>query len=441
VLWARYAPCVACLVVCAIARAETVGDGAPIREISISGNEKTKDEVVLFVANVHLGEPCTPALVTRVRTDLETSQLFREVDVSVDRSPKYDGARLVIHVRDKHSWIIVPTLYTSPGNRGLGLAYGDNNLLGTGRKLLVYGQLATLDTFLLVGYYDPHVPKTNLYYAAYVYLRSTHSTEYSSPTNLGENPKPVRDAQFSYWNLGLLLGAYVWRGFTIDGRLRGAYVDYGDATIGRRRAPAPEVSGWDISTLWRFTRDSTTGWDGVLRGSLARLTLETSLPWVSTYDYWIATLTYRKYWQFFRTHDLMLQTSLGLGWHLPFQQELTAGGTDLRGYSTAQFRGDAQLENTLEYSFQLFWLGPFAFRALVFWDTAYTTFVNTSGNTKRRYLPGETATTAAQWRNGVGAGFRVYMKSIILPLVGIDVGCGVEVRDCHLYLAVGLTNL
>ena len=44
-------------------------------------------------------------------------------------------------------------------------------------------------------------------------------------------------------------------------------------------------------------------------------------------------------------------------------------------------------------------------------------------------------------RNGVGAGFRVYIKSIVLPLVGVDVGYGVEANDYHVYLAVGLVEL
>jgi outer membrane protein assembly factor BamA len=431
--------------------ADPVAEGTQINEIWISGNTKTRDDVVRFVARARVGEPYTRALVERVRKDLETSQLFREVSVSADQSWEYGGARLVIRVRDKQSWIIAPTVYTSPGNKGFGLAYGDNNLVGTGKKLLVYGQVATLDTFLLLGYYEPTIPKTDLYDAAYVYLRSTHSTEYSSPGVASKNPKPVRDAQFSYWNLGLILGAYAGRRFTIDGRLRGAYVDFGSAKwasdvdplrLGFPLRPrAPEVSGWDISTLWRVSNDTTTGWEGVLHGRLLRLSFEKSLPWISTYDYWLAGFTYRQYWRFFRTHNLMLQTGLAMGWHLPYQQEITAGGPDLRGYTSEQFRGDAQVTNTLEYSFQIFWLGPFAFRGLVFWDTAFTTFVNTSGNTQRNYLPGETETTAAQWRNGVGVGFRVYVKSIIMPLVGVDVGCGVEVRDCHVYLAVGLTNL
>ncbi len=80
--------------------------------------------------------------------------------------------------------------------------------------------------------------------------------------------------------------------------------------------------------------------------------------------------------------------------HLPFQQELTAGGPDLRGYLVNECRGDFKVSSRLEYSFQMFWIGPLAWRALGFWDSAYTTFVNSDGNYQRDYLPGETANRA-----------------------------------------------
>jgi len=46
-----------------------------------------------------------------------------------------------------------------------------------------------------------------------------------------------------------------------------------------------------------------------------------------------------------------------------------------------------------------------------------------------------------RWRNGVGGGLRVYVKSIVLPLLGVDIGYGIEARDYHIYFAVGLTEL
>ncbi len=136
----------------------------------------------------------------------------------------------------------------------------------------------------------------------------------------------------------------------------------------------------------------------------------------------------------------LVKASVAYGRHLPFQQEFTSGGTGLRGYTNRQFRGDFKTWGNLEYSVPLFSIGPLSFRGLAFWDTAYTTFLNEGGNPQRDYLPGQTGSSVSEWRNGVGGGFRVYIKSIVLPLLGVDWGYGVEARDNHIYFALGLLD-
>jgi hypothetical protein len=44
------------------------------------------------------------------------------------------------------------------------------------------------------------------------------------------------------------------------------------------------------------------------------------------------------------------------------------------------------------------------------------------------------------WRNGVGAGLRVYIKAVVLPLLGLDVAYGIEARAPELYFQLGLTD-
>jgi outer membrane translocation and assembly module TamA len=80
-----------------------------------------------------------------------------------------------------------------------------------------------------------------------------------------------------------------------------------------------------------------------------------------------------------------------------------------------------------------------SFRALGFWDTGYigNHFQRTSGD--RDYLPTQLDGTH-WWRNDVGVGLRIYVSSIVLPLLGLDFGYGLEARELQIYLAIGLTD-
>ena len=87
-----------------------------------------------------------------------------------------------------------------------------------------------------------------------------------------------------------------------------------------------------------------------------------------------------------------------------------------------------------------------AVRGLTFFDSAYTTFINTKENEKdgtRSYLiSGKTAEVRglAPFKNSIGVGTRFYLRQIVLPLLGLDFGYGLEARDFQVYLAIGLTD-
>jgi outer membrane protein insertion porin family len=128
---------------------------------------------------------------------------------------------------------------------------------------------------------------------------------------------------------------------------------------------------------------------------------------------------------------------------MPLHEELALGGVgDLRGYPTDEFRGDVNLVARAEYSFPLFkirpwpWL-PTAFRGLVFYDGGFDRFL-APRPADRLYLPGQL--DRSFFRDDVGVGFRVYVKSIVLPLVGFDIAYGVEARSPQFVFELGLTD-
>jgi len=81
-------------------------------------------------------------------------------------------------------------------------------------------------------------------------------------------------------------------------------------------------------------------------------------------------------------------------------------------------------------------------RALGFLDSGYTTFAATD-NPERNYLTGSAQsenTSLAPFKNSVGIGTRLFLQQIVIPLLGVDLGYGLEARDVQVYLAIGLTN-
>ena len=90
----------------------------------------------------------TTTIQEQVRLDLVSSGLFKDVEVFCEPHPK-GGRQGHILAKDKHSWVIAPTFYNQPTNNGGGVGFGENNLFGENQKLLLYGQIATGDSFFI----------------------------------------------------------------------------------------------------------------------------------------------------------------------------------------------------------------------------------------------------------------------------------------------------
>jgi len=438
---------VAGILVVAAAPRVAHADGEEIVEIEVVENTKTNAETVRLIADVHKGDSFSYALLDRIRVDLVNSGLFK--DVQVIAIPVKGGMKLTIVAKDKHSWVIAPTVYLQPGNQGGGLGFGENNLFGTNKKLLLYGQIATADSLFLAGYLDPAFLGSPLYFRTDVFLRREFVTEFAGG-NILDEPEPYRVTRMNYYNTGFMLGINVWKGMAFDVRLRGAYVKFGTSKCAEEVVPPepdcemgpPGDPGWDISTEARLTYDKRANWYGVTAGTMFGINFEKAQPSLgSEFDYWMGSVRFVKAVRFFEEHNLTLKGAVTVGHHLPFQQEQTSGGTNLRGYQNREFRGDTKANGTFEYGVPFFKLGSLAFRGLVFTDLAYTTFTGDAGNDKRHYLPMQTEINENALRLGMGAGFRIYVRSIVLPLLGVDWGYAPQAGVYHVYFAVGLTEL
>jgi outer membrane protein insertion porin family len=446
-----------------------------IKEIVVDENTKTSAETVALIARIEVGDDWNLDMIQIIEERLVSSGLFKDVRVFSEPHRSGTGVKVTMLVKDKHSWIIAPAFYTQPTNIGGGVGFGENNLFGKNQKLLLYGQIATQDSFFIGAWIIPNLGGTRWYAQMDTFLKSSRLIEYLPPqtylqTDAGEGAnKGVRRSRLNYLNAGAKLGIELFRGFRVDARLRAAHVSYGKVELedgasieevtgdpAATEVPDPGIEGWDVTTEFSMSLDRRANWYGIQSGYRYAVSFESSARSLgSDFRYYLTGVSIYRAERILERHNFVFKSHLGYGFHLPFQQEFLSGGTSMRGWLNNQFRGDFRAVATGEYSVPLFTVSGLSIRGLAFWDSAYTTFLRTD-NPQRNYLPGSqrdnpidplTGRERSKFqqymsplKNSVGIGTRFYLRQIVLPLLGLDFGYGLEARDFQVYLAIGLTD-
>ena len=411
----------------------------PVVGFSMRGDTKTTDRTARFLSHLKVGEWVGPGDIPRIQEAFLSSELFKTVAVSLEDAP--GGVIVVATVDDKHSWIIAPAVFLLPGRRSFGVGFAENNLGGQNQKLLLYGQLGDRESQFFGTYLDPSVQGTPFTWRFDIYLYRRIASEYENPTKDPTNEDIYRESTATFLGAGALVGFRVAWWMIADLRLRGARLRFTDSHApDGTPLPSPEADGWDVSAQARLTIDARHYRYGVRWGPYVQLHLETSIPGLDDYDYSVALLRAYYSWRLLEEHQLELRAIGQVGRHLPFHEEVTLGGvTDLRGYSVDRFRGDVRTLFRVEYSVPIVKWRFLAFRAIGFWDTGYSGLHVPTPRATRDYLPGHSAGTG-WWRNDVGAGVRIYVKAVVLPLLGLDVAYGIEGKSPAVYFQLGLTD-
>lgn len=429
-----------------------------ISEIIVTDNTKTTSDTVALIARIEVGDDFTADMSERIKHDLVSSGLFKSAEVYYDKVAGHDNeVRVHLIVKDKWSWVVAPAFYNQPTNTGGGLGYGENNLFGLNQKLLVYAQIATGDSFFVGAWQIPSIYGTRWNAQVDTYFASSRNIEYAPSHRwlLADDPA-VRESRLLYLNAGLRLGFQLWHALYLNGRIRGAHVSYSDvhlsegATMNQvtndpmaMAVPKPGKEGWDISNEFDLSIDRRANWYGVQTGTRFGLGYEQSLGGDFTYKE--ATFGLFKGWQILERHNLVFKANLKIGQDMPFQQEFLMGGTSMRGWVNNQFRGDLNALVNVEYSLPLFTIFGLGVRGLGFFDSGYTTWQNLDANgiptnPERNYLNIPVEHGLSPFKNSIGVGTRLVLRQIVIPLLGLDVGYGLEARDVQVYLAIGLTD-
>jgi outer membrane protein insertion porin family len=433
----------ACALASTVAHAGGPADQAPGRPIvgfEVHGDSKLQPRTVGYLAHVEIGDRIDERDIPRLEQALMSSELFTTVEVALAAAPGDPSPGVIVAVTadDKHSWIAAPTAFALPGNLAFGVGFAENDFRGLDQKFLLYGQIGTRTSLFFGTFFDPAWHGTKLTWRTDLYLFRRNIDEYVNSPAAPTSFAIERSTQATYLGGGALIGwNFLWW-LAGDLRVRGAYVYFRDSKDAAGQPVAePQHDGWDITLQAHLTVDHRQHRHGVTWGTYAQLDLEPTIPGLDSYGYQLMQFRVYHSWRLFEEHELELRGHFNAGRHLPLHEDFTLGGTsDLRGYDVDQFRGDIRAVARAEYSIPLFKWRFLAFRALGFYDTGYVDFV--SQRSDRAYLPNQLG--GGYTRSDVGAGFRIYLNNIVLPLLGLDLGYGIEGHSPEIYFEVGLTD-
>jgi outer membrane protein assembly factor BamA len=257
--------------------ATSTASAEKIGQIVVVENAKTTDDTVLFIANIEKGDDWSEDVKAAVIVELVSSGLFKSIDVFSEQLPK-GGTKVTIVAKDKHSWVIAPTFYNQPTNKGGGLGFGENNLFGQNKKLLLYGQVATGDSFFVAAYIDPSIGGSAFHWAFDLFLQNQRVLEYAIPSKFLDAPEAVRQTKLRYLNAGGKLGVTLFRSLTLSVRSR----------RGKRRFCR---QGPRATTSPPKSRSSSTGEP---TGTASPPATSIRLPTSKRCRHWALTLTTRK---------------------------------------------------------------------------------------------------------------------------------------------------
>ncbi len=409
--------------------AETGGNpeefyGRRIGEIEVTGNTRSLDSTVKRISDIETGSFLSEGAVAQARINLKKSGLFAEVDIkAADCRPdaaEVDGdnaVRLILEVEDK--WTLIPVPFFSSDGESVmgGLVVIESNLLGTGKQLVsgVMGGTDGLSGFAVFA--DPAL------------LRSNWQFSLSASGGLGEEEIATPDGKTaltfnseSYggsFGLGYRFGNRFEAGF----RARIEQHELGDisgpSTAGLSSAQLTDEIGESQQQLGLQARyDATVPYGALLKGFETAARASYSFVQDSSAVDAQAALNLPTT----AGQRLRLLAAGGYG-DRPLISEEPVSGRD--GFRTLPF-GKATADD--------YWSAALAYDVPVLTQDWGAMVISSF------YEHGWYRSSAVGEFDfyGPGAGFRIYLRRIALPALGVDVAYNLESGRTVFSVAVGM---
>jgi outer membrane protein insertion porin family len=451
--------------ICVFTAARAWAQEEVITDVQVKGTFRTSEQTVSDIAGVSRGDPLRHDTLEMARDRLHTSGLF--ADVNVYWEPHGAGVRVVIAVKEKFPWAPLPTFSYSPGDISAGGLIAHGNLFGLGKRGVIGGRVSTVNSGALVAYEDPSVFGSWGFFTIKGKYQSQTIPEYANVAVPNMPLAPMRDTMLRTYGGELSVGVAWFRrvrtsvGWNLDRNdVRSSLPDEGNQVAKDivPQLPAATTSARRGSATANLTFDFRGRERAVMHGNALGFNFEYAAPrWGSQSNlwYWKASVSYEHGIRFFRWHNLIVRVGAIAGQNLPLWSENSAGGTNLRGYLYHQFQGDTHLQSQIEYHFPLFSLWQLDVRGLVFNDAAAiwwrdlpprvysgTGEVYQVRDDGRQFLPPTYLEQGFKANRDIhssaGVGLRFYLRTVAIPLVGVDVGNGLGTKDVRVILVLGV---
>ncbi len=447
-----------------LAPASVFAIGEEITDVRILDNQRTEESTVRSIAGVNIGDTLESDTLDTVRERLNTTGLFS--DVNVWWEPHGSGVRINISVKDKFPWAPVPTASWSANNKSFGLLFVHGNLFGRGKQLLIGGRIAQIDSGAVLAYRDPSLFGTWMYWQLQGVIQRQIIPEYDSfhlqGATLGD-PVEFRETRLFSYGIEPAFGVAWFRRVKTQVAWHLEKWEYFGAQSDDPATQTPlsvKATGVGTNGYGRamLSFDFRAREFSVMTGQALSGTFDYGARgFGGDYTWWKAGAAWEQGIRFFRSHNLVYAGGAVIGHDLPFWNENTGGGTSLRGYLGQQFRGDTQLWGKAEYHFPLFSIGSLDFRGLTFYDAqalwyretpqgmnvydpvSNSTYRVRSTTDQRSFLL--PFSSGFDWHENfhhdVGVGLRFFLRSVAVPLVGVDFGYGIQAENWQFIIVVG----
>lgn len=337
----------------------TVNEGK-LEDVSIKGNEKTKEYVITREMTVKPGEPFNVKDARRSMQKVYNLGYFEDVNMKLNPGTELNGVVLEADVKEQKtaSASIGGGYSSSDGFVGF-LEVGDNNFRGTGDQVKIhyeFGGDANSNNYSL-GFTRPWLDKKQTSIGFNIYDMTKEKDEYFDdvPGHSDDEIRTTYDERRKGYNvtLGRPHGEYLKNYITFkDETVRNVETVYTADGILEPEGPFGKTRSVTLQSIWD-TRDNVFN---ATEGHRVALTTEFAGAMLGgDFDFQKYQIDGRKYVKAGSQQVWAFRLSGGLAeGNVPNSEEFSVGGSNsLRGYEEDKFEGNQMVMTSAEYRFPL----------------------------------------------------------------------------------------
>ena len=375
-----------------------------IRRLSVEGNTKTRDNVILREMRLGDGDMYEGAKLRRSNERLNRLHFFSAVDMELIPTENEDEVDLKVKVKESNTGAIMGGVgYSSYYSVGVTASIMERNLFGRGYLLQLQGFFSWRRTSGVLSFTNPRLYDTDLSIGNDLYYTHDYWDNFTKDT-IGDTIRlsyPI--GEYTSIGGGYRLERYVL--YDVDDNASPYIRDY-------------KGTNWTSAISGRILRDTTDSKERPTKGTIARLWAEYGGGGLGGTDNFIKSVAdWQGFWSFNPQNTIHVRGRLGgvfqnTGSNVPVFERFWVGGMDtIRGYSFSdlsprdykyngdQIGGDRMGVANFEYiwTFQK----DLGLALVPFFDAGYNIDSKTMGNELNKYIVCSTG-LELRWRSPMG---------------------------------------